>query len=214
MYVVFLHQFSIGGGVGLGARGAALLGGGCAANLGIAKTWLVGGATAVASWSCGAEAEGATSTTTTSITPTGWGDFWTLMALTKSRAAVMQALDLGKAIRIAPNKVSIARRTANVMAVSFSQSNPCSPLGGHGCCCCCCCCCCCWCCTPPHTPFFSKVATATTSTSLPKGRPSSVVSPRSSRPTLRIWKINNKCVNIWLSVSLKTLSQSMYFYTG
>ena len=137
MYVVFLHQFSISGAVGFGARGAGLLG----ANCGIGATWLVGGATGVASGTSGAEAEGGTSTTTT-ISATTSGDLWILMALTKSRAAVMQTLDLGKAIRIAPNKVSSARRAAKTMAASFSHSTPCSPLKGHCCCCCCCCCCC------------------------------------------------------------------------
>ncbi len=194
MYVFVLHQFSI---AGLGARGAGLFGG-LVACRGVGATGLVGGgplgwlagATVVASETGGAEAEGATSTTTSTISTTTAGDLWILMALTKSRAAVMQTLDLGKAIRIAPNKVSSARRAAKTMAASFSHSTPCSPLKGHFCCCCCCCCCwcCCWCCTPPHTPFLNKVATATTSPSLPKGRPSSVVRPLSSRPTLLIWK--------------------------
>ena len=139
MYVFVLHQFSIGG---LGARGAGLLGGSGACG-GVGATWLVGGgalgwlagATVVASETGGAEAEGPASTTTSTISLTTAGYLWILMALTRSRAAVMQTLDLGKTIRIAPNKVSRARRAAKTMAVSFSHSKPCSPLKGHCCCC-------------------------------------------------------------------------------
>jgi hypothetical protein len=49
--------------------------------------------------------EGATSSTITTIgeATSGGGGLKTLMAVTKSRAALMQTLDLEKAMRIAPS---------------------------------------------------------------------------------------------------------------
>ena len=187
MYVIVFHQFSICCRGGLGARGAALFGVGGGLR-GVGATWLVGWAT-VASWTCGAEAVGASTSLAAATTTTGGGFLLRiLIALTKSRAATMQTLDLGKATRIAPSNVSSARRIAKVMVESFSHPLHCS-RGGH---CCCCCCCCQWCWdTSPHAPFFIKVATATTSVALPKGRPKEEVSPLSSDEISRIWKINN-----------------------
>ena len=101
-------------------------------NLFLPCTWFVGSGGGGAE----AEVEGASTSSTTAAATRG-GVLMLLMALTKSRVAVRQTLDLGKAIRSTPSKVSSARRTAKVMAVSFSHSLLCS-LGGHPCCCCCC----------------------------------------------------------------------------